>query len=142
MVFVLQFLAVFRICTFLGLLDPDPYCSYLYGSGSGSGFVSGSFHQQAKILRNLDFNCYVTFNYLLSLNTGVNEPTVTKKQKNLFFVIILRATDEISRIRIIKMSRIRNYGFLLLSLLSLATKLLNSGNRTLFNLSAGLFGRN
>jgi hypothetical protein len=36
---------------------------------------------------------------LLSLNTAVNVPTVTKKQKTYFF-IILKATDEMGRIRI------------------------------------------
>ncbi len=42
--------------------------------------------------------------YLLFLKTDVNVPTVSNQPRNLFFVAILKATEEKSRIR----SRIRN----------------------------------
>ncbi len=88
--------------------DPDPHVFGPHGSGSISqryGSGSGSFYQQAKIVRKtliptvfwlrLDF---------LSLKNDVNVPSKSNKQenffKNLFFVGILKVYDENSRIRI------------------------------------------
>jgi hypothetical protein len=47
---------------------------------------------------------YLKNSYLLFLKTDVNVPSVSNNQRNLFFVAILKATEEKSRIR----SRIRN----------------------------------
>jgi hypothetical protein len=74
------------------VVDPDPY---VYGP-------PGSYHQQAKKTTIL----WLIF-YFLSLKTDVNLPSKSNKQKNLYFVGILLATDEKSGIRIIR-RRIRN----------------------------------
>jgi len=72
---------------------------------SGSAPGSGSFHQQAKKLRN---NLIFSFLWLLydffSLKNDVNVPSKMKKHKNLekknILVGTLKVTDEKSRIRI------------------------------------------
>ncbi len=82
-------------------MDPDLQDPYVFeppGSGSviifyGSG--SGSFHQQAKKVRKtLIFTILRLLFDFLSMKTDVNVPSKSKKQKNLFFVGILSATDE------------------------------------------------
>jgi hypothetical protein len=74
---------------------------------------SGFFHHQEKKVRKpwfLTLVLFCDFFYeFLSLNTAINAPSVSKKQKNtLFFVDILKAADEKSRSRIWIRIRIRN----------------------------------
>jgi hypothetical protein len=55
--------------------------------------------------KNLDFNCFATYN-LLSFEADVNVTTVStgtgnnQEKKNLIFVSILKITEKMSRIRI------------------------------------------
>jgi hypothetical protein len=73
----------------------------MFFGSSGSGDPDPSIiKRKYSIKKNLDFYCYVTSLWVLSLKTDVNVPSKSKKQKNLFFVDILKATDEKSRIRI------------------------------------------
>ncbi len=65
--------------------DPDPSDPYVSGPpGSGSGsigqrFGSGSFYNQAKIVRKT--YCFVIFFYFLFLKNDVNVPSKSTKQK-------------------------------------------------------------
>jgi hypothetical protein len=80
---------------FLGLPDPD---TIVRDTGSGS-----SCHQ-AKIARKTLIPTVCDFFYdILCLKNDVNAPLKSNKQKNfekLFFVDVLKVTDENSRIRI------------------------------------------
>ncbi len=67
-----------RILKFLGLPDPDPFI-------------------KQKKKKTLNFYCFVTS---LSLKTDLNVPQKVKSKENLYFVGILKATDEKSKIRI------------------------------------------
>ncbi len=76
--------------------------------GSGSGF--GSFHHQAKIVRKtIIFTVLCLLNDCSALKNDVNVPSNSNKQKNttkkLFFVGVLKVTDEKTRI----LSRIHPY---------------------------------
>jgi hypothetical protein len=71
-----------------------------------------SIIKQYKSKKNLDFYCFVTspYDFLSYFKIDVNVSSKSKKpkefeEKNLFFVGILKATDEKSRIR--TLSRIR-----------------------------------
>ncbi len=81
---------------------PDPHVFGPFGSGSISQrYGSGSFYHHAKIVRKTLIPTIFDF---LSLKNDVNVPSKSNKQKiktkNLFFVGILKANDENSRIRI------------------------------------------
>ncbi len=79
----------------------------MYGSGS----ASGSFYLQAKKLRKTLISALKRLrNDFLSLKADINIISKTNSEnKILFFVGILKITDEKSRIRMrIKMSRTRN----------------------------------
>ncbi len=76
-------------------------------SGPGSGFVvictdpdlgpdPSIIEEKSK--KNLDFYCFVTFSYFLSMKTDVDVRSKRKKRKKLFFVN-LNVTMERSRIR-------------------------------------------
>jgi hypothetical protein len=64
-------------------------CLGLPGSVRNYLYRSGSFHQQAKIKKNLDFNSFVT-----SLKTDLNVSAVRLLAKKLIFVGILKTADE------------------------------------------------
>jgi hypothetical protein len=105
-------------------VDPDPY---VFGS-PGSRYLiieRTRIHQSSSknSTKNLDFYCFFLLLYVfLSLKKEVNVPSKSNPQKNigekLFFVCILKVTDEKSRIRSrtcqsvvrihTKMSRIHN----------------------------------
>jgi len=93
--------AVLGIRMFMGLQDPDPHPSLLYGSRSGS------FHHQAKKVRKTLVSTVLWLLYdFFYIWRSKRQRT---KKKNKFFVSILKATEEKSRIRIrIKMSRIHS----------------------------------
>ncbi len=87
-----------RIREFFGFLDPDPDPSIFYGSGS-------ILKQAKKVRKTLISNVlWLPYDFLY-LKTDVNVLSTSNKQKlwkYLFFVAILKATDEKSWIRIRK----------------------------------------
>jgi hypothetical protein len=87
--------------------EPEPDPNVCWPPGSGSVSLPSTSN---KLKKNLDFYCCVTFYDFLSLKNDVNvyhqkgkSIKTLKKKKKLFFVGVLKVTNEQSRIR----SRIR-----------------------------------
>ncbi len=85
---------------------PDPHVFEPPGSGSiskryGSGSGTGSFYQQAKIVRKplIPTVLWLRLDFL-SLKNDVNAPSKSNKQKSFFLLASWRSMTKISRIRI------------------------------------------